>query len=340
MERQMEKRIKNLILNIRANERIRSFDEATTKLAIVQRLLFELGWSIFDAEEVKPEYSVESRRVDYSLRINNSNKVFLEVKKVTQDIEDHQKQLLDYSFQEGVKLAILANGLTWWFYLPLSEGSWEQRKYFAIDITQQDPEDIAKSFIDFLSRENVKTEEAIRVAETMLKGRVREAEIRKNLPKAWNKMVSEPDESLMKLINDTLEKICGHRAEAEQIVRFIEEHVRISIVRGPEARKPTAEEGKRKDKRFIREKTPIRVSKSFPPDETMCRFVYKGTQYNGIIKRSQLLVENFEPFTSFSKASREVTKTSRNGWLDWEIRLPGDHQWELSDTWRRKQRQS
>jgi len=331
----MEKGIKNLILDIRSNELIYTFDEATTKQAIVLRLLFELGWSIFDTEEVKPEFSVEGRRVDYSLRINNSNKVFLEVKKVIEDLEDHQKQLLDYSFQEGVKLAVLTNGVTWWFYLPLSEGSWEQRKYFAIDITQQDPEDIAKKFVDFLSRENVRTEKAIRVAEDMLKGRVRESEIKKNLPKAWDKIVSEPSERLIELINDTLEKICGHSAESKQIIGFINEHVgtSTSVIK---REKVEVKGGKGPGKQRGRKRT----GGSFPPDETVCKFSYKGTLYKGIIRGRQLLVENLGEFSSFSGASVKVTKASRNGWRDWEIKVPGDSQWQLADRWREKQKQS
>jgi predicted type IV restriction endonuclease len=98
----VDKRIKTLIQDIRSNERITTFDEATTKQAIILRLLSELGWHIFNTEEVKPEYSVSNKRVDYALRINNTNKVFLEIKKVTEDIERHQNQLLEYSFQEGI----------------------------------------------------------------------------------------------------------------------------------------------------------------------------------------------------------------------------------------------
>jgi predicted type IV restriction endonuclease len=225
----VDKRIKTLIQDIRSNERITTFDEATTKQAIILRLLSELGWHIFNTEEVKPEYSVSNKRVDYALRINNTNKVFLEIKKVTEDIERHQNQLLDYSFQEGVKLAILTNGISWWFYLPLNEGSWDQRKYFAIDILQQDPEDTAKRFIDFLSKDNVATEGAIKLAESLLKGRVKEIEIQKNLPKAWNKIISQPDELLIELINETLEKICGYKAESEQVIKFINEHINASI---------------------------------------------------------------------------------------------------------------
>ena len=339
----MDKRIKNLILNIRSNERIGTFDEATTKQTIILRLLNELGWQIFDAEEVKPEHSLASRRVDYSLRINSSNKVFLEVKKVKEDLEGHQKQLLDYSFQEGVRLAVLTNGVTWWFYLPLSEGSWDQRKYFAIDIIQQDPEDTAKRFVEFLSRNNVETEAAIRVAETLLKGRVKENEIKRNLPKAWDKIISEPDELLVEIISETLEKICGHRAEREQIVSFISDYVEHSSTAEKRVKIPSSQLTQETNDNAIihvpRENT--RVPKSFPPpDGTVCQFSYKGSQYNGIINDGRLQIDRFGSFSSFSAASVEVTKTSRNGWRDWEIKLPGDSHWQLSDTWRKRQKQS
>ena len=338
----MDNRIKNLVLDIRSNERIGTFDEATTKQAIVLRLLSELGWPIFDTEEVKPEYSVANRRVDYSLRINSSNKVFLEVKKVMEDLEAHQKQLLDYSFQEGVRLAVLTNGVTWWFYLPLSEGSWEQRKYFAIDMTQQAPEDTAKRFIDFLSRENVKTEAAIRVAETLLKGRVKENEINRNLPKAWNKIISGPDELLVELINETLERICGHKAEPEQIVSFINEHVKTPGISENGPKKGQGEAPMRAPDHPVtyRTRETTKVSRSFPPNETACRFSYKGSQFNGIIKGGLLVVEKLGTFSSFSAPSVEITKTSRNGWRDWEIKLLGDSRWQLSDTWRKRQKQS
>ncbi|MDQ1316577.1 MAG: hypothetical protein QG588_224, partial [Candidatus Poribacteria bacterium] len=72
-----------------------------------------------------------------------------------------------------------------------------------------------------------------------------------------------------------------------------------------------------------------------PPDKTMCRFSYNNVLYNATIMNRQLQVEKVGTFSSFSGASVEITNTSRNGWLDWEIRLPGDSKWQLSDTWRK-----
>ena len=39
-----------------------------------------------------------------------NRKVFLEVKKIGEDLESYQGQLLMYAFEEGVKLAVLTNG--------------------------------------------------------------------------------------------------------------------------------------------------------------------------------------------------------------------------------------
>jgi len=144
----MNEELFKLISEFKKDKRLLLFDEAATKQAVILRILKSLGWDPFNIDEVYPEYSVGSKRVDYALKSNGRNKVFIEVKKVNEDLEKHQEQLLSYSFQEGVKLAILTNGISWWFYLPLREGSWEQRKFYTIEIYDQDIEDIVRKFDD------------------------------------------------------------------------------------------------------------------------------------------------------------------------------------------------
>lgn len=48
------------------------FDEASTKQAVILRLLRILGWDTYNADEVKPEYS-GCKSADYSIRIANFN---------------------------------------------------------------------------------------------------------------------------------------------------------------------------------------------------------------------------------------------------------------------------
>lgn len=70
------------------------------------------------------------------------------------------------------------------------------------------------------------------------------------------------------------------------------------------------------------------------PNGTQCRFRYKGREFKGKISAGELVVERNGRFNSFSAASNVVTNTSRNGWKDWELRLPGSQQWLLADHWR------
>lgn len=232
MEEKMSSQLENFIENIKNDRKIISFDEASTKQAIVLRILSLLEWDIFNIDEVVPEFSVAGKRVDYSLRVNNVNKIFIEVKKPSEDLENfhNQEQLLGYSFQEGVKLAILTNGITWWFYLPLHEGSWEQRKFYTIDILQQETSDIASKFNDFLSKENMASGKAVENAEAVYKGQQKNKILRETLPKAWNKIIEEADEILIDLINDTTEKICGYKSDSEMIEQFLSRHRRQLMV--------------------------------------------------------------------------------------------------------------
>ena len=218
----MSKQLLGCIQELRADRKAAEYTEDQTKLAIVLKILDLLGWSCFDADEVCPEYSVGQGRVDYALRINGHNKVFIEVKKRTEDLEKHQPQILDYSFKEGVGLAILTNGISWWFYLPLSEGSWEERrKFYAIDINQQDPAEVTRRFTDFLGRHSVETGRAIEAAQAIYRSQQRDHSIRETIPKAWRAVISEPDELLVDLIIDRTEELCGYKPEKHLVEEFL-----------------------------------------------------------------------------------------------------------------------
>ena len=71
-----------------------------------------------------------------------------------------------------------------------------------------------------------------------------------------------------------------------------------------------------------------------PADGTKCEFTYGGKQYIGKIAAGQIVVDGFsETFSTFSGASKAITKTSRNGWNDWYLDL-GDDQPLLAHDWR------
>ena len=217
----MKDRILSLIARVKGNPALRTADEAAIKQAVVLPLLQILGWDSGDINEVFPEYTVESRRVDYALRVNGTNEFFLEAKRPGENLEAHEEQLLEYSFRQGVELAALTNGFTWFFYLPTRKGDWSARRFYAIDIDAQDPDDVAEKFIAILSKSNVTGGQALQHAEAIYKGRIQKQLVEETLPKAWNKIVSDPEPRLVDLIVEITEKLCGSRPTALQAENFL-----------------------------------------------------------------------------------------------------------------------
>jgi len=269
----MQNHLISFIERLKAGRRVMSFNEAETKQEIIVRILSFLDWDIFNTDEVKPEYSVGEERVDYSLRIGDANKVFIEVKKIGEELEKHQEQLLSYSYKQGVRFSILTNGVTWWFYLPWQEGSWEQRKFYTIDILQQESEDIASKFIDFLSKGNIDSGKAVQNAEEIYKGQQRLNILKDTLPKAWNKIIEEPDELLIDLINETTERLCGYRTDTEMIEQFLSRHKNHLIIPATPPTKITLP-----TRPSVTHLTPRSILEGYS-GKSISSFYFKGSQY-------------------------------------------------------------
>jgi hypothetical protein len=210
----MIEKIKDFIEDLKSNPRIVTFDEAATKQFAVLPLLQRLEWNTQSVDEVRPEFPIENRKVDFSLHVNGRI-ILLEVKRITEDLERHEKQLLEYSFFRGVDFAILTNGILWWFYLPMKRGDWQTRKFATLDLTRQDSLYVAQKFVDFLSKVNAGT---LANAETAYRSK----SIADTLPVAWNKMLAQPDLTLLERLTDTTKEMCGYQPEADELKHFFE----------------------------------------------------------------------------------------------------------------------
>jgi predicted type IV restriction endonuclease len=118
-------------------------NETDVREAIVNRLLHELGWDIYDPSAVRREYTVEKRRVDYALFTSSSAPaVFLEVKAPNAG-EEGDRQLFEYAFHQGTPFAVLVNGREWSFYLPAEQGNYTERRVQKLDLLEREPRDAA-----------------------------------------------------------------------------------------------------------------------------------------------------------------------------------------------------
>lgn len=215
--------LEQLLTRLTEDASILLASEDVTKQGAILPILVRLGWDRENVREVVPEHRVPSGgRVDYCLRIRDKNCVFIEAKKVDQELEKHQEQLLEYAFREGVELAALTNGLLWWLYLPLLGGSWEQRKFFTIDIPQQGAGAAAEHFRAYLGKNEVGSGSAVRRATELHRSREKERLALATLPKAWQLLSEGPDETLLDLIAARVESLSGHRPTPEQMARFLQ----------------------------------------------------------------------------------------------------------------------
>ena len=217
----MSERLFDTLDSIRSDSGIASLDEATVRQVVVLRILNVLGWNTFDHREVTPEFGVGGGQVDYCLRIARQSKVFIEVKRGGENLYPHQDQLLRYSFERGVGLATLTNGLDWWFYLPLREGSWEERRFSAISITSADNDAVQAVFNNALSKNGVASGSAIEYAENLLDQQRRAILVNTTLPRAWQELIEEPDSLLVELLSETVERIAQVRPDASRVRDFI-----------------------------------------------------------------------------------------------------------------------
>jgi len=219
----MPESLQDLLSRLREDRSLFQSVEQAVRQGVILPILARLGWDTDNVREVVPEFDVGGRQVDYCLRVKEKNAVFIEVKRLSENLdrEEHQAQLLDYAFREGVEIAILTNGLSWWLYLPLLKGSWTQRKFFAIDIRQQNVEAAAKHFGQFLGHDAISNGSAVERARSMHASREKARLIDQTVPRAWNQLCQEPDELLLELLADKVESLCGHRPESEPLAEFV-----------------------------------------------------------------------------------------------------------------------
>ena len=224
--------LSNWIKEIKNDPNISTLNEAQARRSVIERILEFLGWNTSNYNEVKLEYGVKAQArdsVDYTLQVNKKDKVFIEAKSPKEDLkkEKHQEQLFKYSAQKNPDLAILTNGISWYFYLPRAEGDWDDRKFYTIDIRKQEIEGIVDKFGLLLSRQNVASGEAVQHAESILKNRQRETNVKERLPEAWNTVIKNavsPNSLLVDLLAETAEEVCGFQPTDDEILGFIRSH--------------------------------------------------------------------------------------------------------------------
>jgi methylase of polypeptide subunit release factors len=107
------KEIENLVTKFKTmpTKQRNDLDEAKTRAGFILPFFKALGWDINNINEVIPETKVSRGWVDFSFRIGNTTRFFLETKKVKEDLNDPRwvKQAIDYAWTKSVTWALLSD---------------------------------------------------------------------------------------------------------------------------------------------------------------------------------------------------------------------------------------
>ena len=208
------------IKKLQSEGRFHNLDEAALKQGVVLKILSILEWDTFDLDEIRPEHSVEGGKIDFSLKQNDPNRVFLVVRKGS-DLSKPQEELLNHAVQGNARMAVLTNGFTWWFYLPLLQGSADEKKFLALETWTKEGEEISEKLLQFLSKGNVTSGKSLRLAEEIYHARQKAFLVKEFLPKAWEKIMKEPEKWLAEPLAEVTKELCGYKPDMDILREFI-----------------------------------------------------------------------------------------------------------------------
>ena len=212
-------------------------NEEDAKLFVIERILYSLGWNLFDPKEMKKEFQVGIQKADYALNPDwPTADVFIEAKKPAEKLDKHQGQLLTYCVQQAVNLGVLTNGRTWWLYLPEHKGPqgeslrWSQKRFSEIDIIDgiidgdRRPSKIPTALEKYLAKEKVVSGEAIEAAKGIIDGRIKEETVKRAMVDAWNNVLITPSEDVIKLFTESTASLCNVKPNKQWVKEFFQNH--------------------------------------------------------------------------------------------------------------------
>lgn len=208
-------------------------EQAITQTLILP-VLRALNWDCDDPEIVWPEFSCAPRRVDLALcNPRTQPAVFVEVKQPG-SVDEADRQFFEYAFHQGVPMAVLTDGQTWSFYLPAEQGSYEQRRFYKLDLIERTPEESVEKFVRYLDWQRISTGVAFDDARADYKSRRGQALAKQTISIAWKELVDAEDETLTALISESVEKRCGFKPLRDDVSDFLNA-LRAAVGTRPEA---------------------------------------------------------------------------------------------------------
>ena len=209
----LEQTVADVVQKLRAN--MFPNESAVSSTAVVP-ILGDLGWPVNNPLVVYREYPVERTRADLALcrpdygnPRNSKPIVFVEVKKVGNLTLVGEDQLFRYAFTNGVQLLVFTDGQHWDFYLTSGQGSYDERKIYSLDLLENGIDESCGVFRRYLQQDDVLSHVAINRAMEDYQNLLRNRAIKERFPEAWNRMLEEPSDVVVRELANRVALLCG-----------------------------------------------------------------------------------------------------------------------------------
>ena len=229
MIREFEKFLSEIRKEIEDNKELFKI-ESRVKEHIIVPVLAKLFWKEHKVRVVQREKSTKNRgRLDLALCDNNGDsKVVIEVKKLgSGDTEKAKKQAWDYAVAENIPLVVVTDGKIWSFYLLAEEGSYEDRCFCKLDLSESSLQESCRILSEYLARSNVITGKAVNAAEGVLLEKKIRKEARRTIPDAWTRILQRKKDHpvLRQLIEELANEVkddVGYPPDDDDVVDFLQ----------------------------------------------------------------------------------------------------------------------
>jgi flagellar biosynthetic protein FlhB len=124
-----------------------------------------------------------------------------------------------------------------------------------------------------MTKDEIKDERKQAEGDPTIKSKQKQYLIKETLPKAWNKLITEPDELLVELLAETTEKLCGYKPDSETVEQFL-----TSFTKEPEkSKRPTQPTFRLPSELPTHPVKPV-ITQNYT-GKSIVSFVFKGNKY-------------------------------------------------------------
>lgn len=205
-------------------------NEEHVRVSIACRILQELGWNIWNPEEVNLEFvpvpDEDKTKVDIALMCTPLRPdVFIEVKgfgQIRGKLSDIERQLRDYNRNNTALFSIITDGAEWRFYYSQTGGEFSKKCFKVINLLRETVEDLDLNFKTLLKKTEIQNGNAERQAISYLRLTQKQRLMEDLLPEARRKALESPFPPLPKALVDLVTEQ-GSEITVEEAAAFISE---------------------------------------------------------------------------------------------------------------------